>query len=153
MVRLKSMYVLLGGDIHHLQKGGIFEKYYSSSGSDTEDSPVLRRKQKSHKHKRSSSAPNRQNEKMVSIRYQLEDLRLICDLVKRREKNKEKLASSRSLSFRKKIEMVDPSFKTDSSSVKSNGVSRVQSNSNQAKNSDKFKNLKPAASRIIPKNG
>jgi hypothetical protein len=45
----------------------------------------LRRKDKSTKiSRRSSSTPNRMNDKMVNIRYQLEDLRIICDLVKRR---------------------------------------------------------------------
>ena len=43
MIRLKSMYVLMGGDIHQLQKGGLFEKYYGGD-SDSEDSPVLRKK-------------------------------------------------------------------------------------------------------------
>ena len=37
------MYVLIGGDINHLQKNGLFEKYYGSN-NDIEDSPVLRRK-------------------------------------------------------------------------------------------------------------
>ena len=66
----------------------LLEKYYAQP----EDAVVLRRKDKHHKTaKRTSSAPSRMNEKMLSIRYQLEDLRIICDLVKRREKNKQKL--------------------------------------------------------------
>jgi hypothetical protein len=28
MVRLKSMYILMGGDINRLQRGSLFEKYY-----------------------------------------------------------------------------------------------------------------------------
>jgi hypothetical protein len=64
----------------------------------------LRRKDKSGKiSRRSSSTPNRMNDKMVNIRYQLEDLRIICDLVKRREKNKQKLFDCQKDTFRKKI--------------------------------------------------
>ena len=55
---------------------------------------------------------------MVSIRYQLEDLRLICDLVKRREKSKQKLNCSQGESFKKKIEIIDSSWKFDSKVIK-----------------------------------
>lgn len=30
MVRLKSMYILLGGDINHLQGQSLFEQYYQN---------------------------------------------------------------------------------------------------------------------------
>ena len=60
MIRLKSMYVLVGGDIHHLQKEGLFEQYYGGN-NENEDFPVLRRKEKSSKVKRSSSAPSKYN--------------------------------------------------------------------------------------------
>ncbi len=68
IVRLKSLYVLLGGDINRLQEGSLFERYYEHP----EDAIALRRKEKSHKSsKRSGSAPSRLNEKMLNIRYQL----------------------------------------------------------------------------------
>jgi hypothetical protein len=54
---------------------------------------------------------------MLSIRYQLEDLRIICDLVKRREKNKQKLEGCHRDVFRKKVEIVDPGFKMTGSGV------------------------------------
>jgi hypothetical protein len=45
----------------------------------------LRKKdQPSKSSRRNVTAPNRLNEKMRNIRYQLEDLRIISDLVKRR---------------------------------------------------------------------
>lgn len=47
---------------------------------------------------------------MLNIRYQLEDLRLICDLVKRREKSKQKLHTCLKEAFVKKIELIDPDF-------------------------------------------
>jgi len=81
MIRLKSMYILMGGDINTLQRESYFEKYYQVG----EESMGLRRKDKAGKvSRRNFSAPNRMNDKMVNIRYQLEDLRIICDLVKRR---------------------------------------------------------------------
>lgn len=46
----------------------------------------------------------------MNIRYQLEDLRLICDLVKRREKSKQKLQICERDSFGKKIELIDPEY-------------------------------------------
>ena len=33
MIRLKSLYMLLGGDINHLQRGGIFEQYYEGANA------------------------------------------------------------------------------------------------------------------------
>lgn len=30
MIRLKSMYILMGGDINKLQRASLFEKYYQS---------------------------------------------------------------------------------------------------------------------------
>ena len=54
--------------------------------------------------------PSRLNDKMINIRYQLEDLRLICDLVKRREKNKQKFNQNSKEVFRKKVEIIDPEF-------------------------------------------
>ena len=80
MVRLKSMYVLLGGDINHLQQASLFKKYYTHG----EEAIGLRKKEKSKSGRRGNSAPGRYDDKMKNIRYQLEDLRLICDLVKRR---------------------------------------------------------------------
>jgi hypothetical protein len=69
MVRLKSMYLLLGGDIIQLQKGSLFEPYYQNS----EESMGLRRKEKPAKsNRRNHSAPNRLDEKMSNIRNQLE---------------------------------------------------------------------------------
>ena len=99
MIRLKSLYILLGGDINHLQKNSILEKYYNQS----EEAVNLRRKDNQKHVKRNSSAPGRMNDKMLNIRFQLEDLRIICDLVKRREKNKQKLQGCMRDVFRKKI--------------------------------------------------
>ena len=115
MVRLKSLYVLLGGDINHLQKNSIIEKYYSAQ---PEGAVALRQKDKHKPSKRPFSAPGRMNEKMLSIRYQLEDLRIICDLVKRREKNKQKLQGCMRDVFIKKVEMIDPGFRMGVSAPK-----------------------------------
>lgn len=71
----------------------------------------LRRKDKSGKvSRRPPSAPARLNDKMLGIRYQLEDLRIICDLVKRREKNKQKLFINQKETFRSKIQLICPDF-------------------------------------------
>jgi hypothetical protein len=85
MVRLKSMYILMGGDINRLQRGSLFEKYYGGG----EEAMDLRKKEKEGRDapktpRKSSGAPNRMNDKMLNIRFQLEDLRILCDLVKRR---------------------------------------------------------------------
>lgn len=107
IVRLKSMFVLLGGDINLLQRESYFEQYYAAG----EDAVALRRKEKMHKSvRRTHSAPGRQNEKMINIRFQLEDLRLVCDLVKRREKNKQKLMACMKEAFRAKVRLVCPDF-------------------------------------------
>jgi len=50
--------------------------------------------------------PARLNEKMRNIRYQLEDLRILCDLVKRREKQKQKLVEIRCDLFAKKVAVI-----------------------------------------------
>lgn len=42
MVRLKSMYILMGGDINRLQRGSLFEKYYGGG----EEAMDLRKKEK-----------------------------------------------------------------------------------------------------------
>lgn len=72
----------------------------------------LRKKDKSGKtpSRKALNVPNRMNEKMVNIRYQLEDLRIMCDLVKRREKNKEKLLGCQKDIFRKKVEQHSEDF-------------------------------------------
>jgi hypothetical protein len=106
MVRLKSMYVLLGGDINRLQRASIFERYYSGG----EEQMDLRRKETPKTPRKACAVPNRMNEKMLNIRFQLEDLRILCDLVKRREKNKEKLATCQKMIWRKKIEQVCAEF-------------------------------------------
>lgn len=75
------MYILMGGDINKLQRESYFEKYFLIN----DEQMGLRKKDKSGKtSRRSQSAPNRMNDKMINIRYQLEDLRIICGLVKRR---------------------------------------------------------------------
>ena len=77
MTRLKSMYLLLGGDMHELQKGNLFERLFKNTDANKKEkvSKALRR---------FSSGPSKMNDKILSIRYQLEDLRILCDLVKRR---------------------------------------------------------------------
>lgn len=75
MVRLKSMYILMGGDINRLQRGSLFERYYGGG----EEAMDLRRKESGGKEAReapktprkSSGVPNRMNEKMLNIRFQL----------------------------------------------------------------------------------
>lgn len=67
MVRLKSMYILLGADINHLQKNSLIEKYYAQP----EDGMPRRQDKNSKNAKRNSSAPGRMNDKMLSVRYQL----------------------------------------------------------------------------------
>lgn len=58
MIKLKSLYVLLGGDINKLQEEGLIEKYYKQH----EENISLRKKDKQQKHfRRSHSAPNRYN--------------------------------------------------------------------------------------------
>jgi len=47
---------------------------------------------------------------MRNIRFQLEDLRILCDLVKRREKQKQKLIETRCEIFNKKVGMLSKSF-------------------------------------------
>lgn len=108
MVRLKSMYILMGGDINRLQRASLFERYYQGQDEQMD----LRRKDKSGKtpSRKPPHAPNRINEKMVNIRYQLEDLRIMCDLVKRREKNKEKLIGCQKDIFRRKVEQHSEDF-------------------------------------------
>lgn len=99
MIRLKSMFVLMGGDINRLQSESLFERYYRGSN---DEQMGLRRKEK-HKSRRSVGQPSRMSDKMINLRYQLEDLRMICDLVKRREKNKQKLLDCQKRSFRGKL--------------------------------------------------
>lgn len=107
MIRLKSMYILMGGDINKLQRSSLFEKYYQN----LDEQMDLRKKDKSGKTPRKAfNVPNRMNEKMINIRYQLEDLRIMCDLVKRREKNKEKLLGCQKDIFRKKVEQHSEEF-------------------------------------------
>lgn len=101
------MYILMGGDINQLQRSSLFEKYYQNFDEQMD----LRKKDKSGKTPRKAfNVPNRMNEKMINIRYQLEDLRIMCDLVKRREKNKEKLLGCQKDIFRKKVEQHSEEF-------------------------------------------
>lgn len=60
---------------------------------------------------------------MVSIRYQLEDLRIVCDLVKRREKNKQKLVKCLSDVFRAKVKLLAPDFQCNPTENPSNNHS------------------------------
>lgn len=107
MIRLKSMYILVGGEITKLQRNNHFESYYQNS----EEQMDLRKKDKSGKISRKPlNVPTRMNEKMLNIRFQLEDLRLLCDLVKRREKGKEKLLSVQKDTFREKILIKDKEY-------------------------------------------
>lgn len=72
MVRLKSMYILMGGDISRLQRNSIFERYY---GAAEEEAMDLRNKEREREvpktPRKSVGVPNRMNEKMLNIRFQL----------------------------------------------------------------------------------
>lgn len=58
IIRLKSMYILMGGDITRLQRCSIFEKYFQNS----EDLMDLRKKDKGGKIQRKTfGTPNRMN--------------------------------------------------------------------------------------------
>lgn len=85
IVRLKSMFLLLGGDINRLEDESEMEKIIK--GDVETNTQIMRNnarsKTKSNK-KPIGGTPARLNEKMRNIRYQLEDLRILCDLVKRR---------------------------------------------------------------------
>ena len=59
IIRLKYMYILLGGDINYLQRKSIFERYYQPSEDQQMD---LRKKDKSGKISRKAGhAPARSN--------------------------------------------------------------------------------------------
>jgi hypothetical protein len=87
----------------------------------------LRKKDKSGKISRKNAhLPARSNEKMLSIRFQLEDLRILCDIVKRREKFKEKVANSNKNMFRKKIENASIDFFLDRIEKNTSQVATVE---------------------------
>lgn len=75
IVRLKSMFLLLGGDVEQLEDGGYFESIISGDGEmlngiEPNQRQVSRSKIKPVK-KVASSTPAKLNEKMRNIRYQL----------------------------------------------------------------------------------
>jgi hypothetical protein len=85
------------------------------------------------------------NDKMVNIRYQLEDLRIICDLVKRREKNKQKLFGCQKDTFRKKMEIICPDFDFARLQKHDSSPSMEEEREEEAKISDK-RNFDPIQS-------
>lgn len=72
MVRLKSMYILMGGDINRLQRNSIFERYYGAAQEEPLDLRSSEREREVARTPRKSvGVPNRMNEKMLNIRFQL----------------------------------------------------------------------------------
>lgn len=83
IVRLKSIYLLLGGQVSkfHPDRFLDIENYESA---DDEEKEVRKKGRPKKILKRLSTTPNKAYEHINTIRVQLEPLRLLCDLVKKR---------------------------------------------------------------------
>ena len=75
------MYILLGGNIHEITAQSELEAIKHNE----DDSPQTRKKGRPKKvMRRSQSHTSKQLDKLTAIRYDMEQVRMISDLVKRR---------------------------------------------------------------------